>query len=130
MAKADLITELASLGISSTQGTGDIPPLTGDETVAELEAIIEKAKVLPVSPPPQQRRAAYQPDYSFAVNVVKLNRSKAFVAQTQPTLNGKELEDAVRSRYIDLNGLLRVDAPTGRGKGKGRVVNMSDDDGQ
>lgn len=67
-------------------------------------------------------------DFSFAVNVVKLNRAKAFVNATTPGLKGKELEASVKSRYIALGGLLNGVKVARSGKG-GKEVNVADDDG-
>lgn len=70
-----------------------------------------------------------QPDYSWAHNVVKLNRAKAHVRQTQPELKGKDLEVAVKERYTDLKGLLKADVSTKRtGKLAGPVENLADND--
>jgi hypothetical protein len=42
--KQDLIDALAALGITNTSGTEAIAPLTGNETMADLRAILAKAK--------------------------------------------------------------------------------------
>lgn len=44
MAKKDLIAELETYGITDHSGTEDITPLTGDETVAELEEMLTKLR--------------------------------------------------------------------------------------
>lgn len=110
MAKSDLITEAEDLKL----------PLTGEETVAELEDMIAKAKDAG-GPSPVSKAA----DYSFATNVVKLNRAKAYVAQSSPDLKGKALEAAVKERYVELKGLLAQDKPTARRK-NANVQNMAD----
>lgn len=71
-------------------------------------------------------------DFGWAVSSLKLNRAKAFVqsGETTKNLKGKAFEEAVRSRYVALGGLLKEDAPVGRGGKKGsKVQNMADDDG-
>lgn len=69
-------------------------------------------------------------DFSWAVNTVKLNRAKAWVnANSETPLKGKELEAAVKERYIDTKGLL-VSEKVARGTKTNAVVqNMADDDG-
>lgn len=67
--------------------------------------------------------------YSWAVNVVKLNRSIAFVNAGKKGLKGDELEEAVKERYLELGGLMAEDAPGKKPKkgAKGGVVNMAED---
>lgn len=130
MAKADILTELAALGINETQGNETIAPLTGKETVAELEAILDQVKNPQKSP--TTGKGAQVADFSFAVNVNKLNRAKAYVQQQQvlaakPALKGKELQEAVKDRYAELGGLLVEDKPN-RGRRTGRVQNLADND--
>lgn len=68
--------------------------------------------------------------YEWAVNPLKLNRAVAFVQSQTPRPAGAAFNDAVKERYLALNGLLAEKKPTGRkGKGKGAVQNMADDDG-
>lgn len=73
--------------------------------------------------------------FDFAVNVVKLNRAKAWVNQ-QAALNGtaapkgKELVEEVKARYIALGGLLSGDQHAGKApspKSKKNVVNLADE---
>lgn len=76
----------------------------------------------------------YAPDYSWAVNVVKLNRAKAYVKQqaavTGKELSGKELESAVKDRYVLLQGLLAENKVTAKkAVTRGRVHNLAVDDG-
>jgi len=79
----------------------------------------------------EQHVASQTANFGWAVNVVKLNRAKAYVSQTQPGLKGKELEGAVKERYVALKGLLAENAPQHlpKGKARGRVQNMAEDDG-
>lgn len=70
--------------------------------------------------------AAEAANYDFAVNVLKLNRARAWVNQNVATLGvlkGADLTDAVRERYVQLGGLLRGEVRAGK------VVNLADDDG-
>ena len=67
--------------------------------------------------------------YSWAVNVVKLNRCKAQVNREQPTLKGAALEEAVKEAYVSAGGLIAGSKSSQKGKPKGKVVNMADDDG-
>lgn len=77
----------------------------------------------------------YTPDYGWAVNVVKLNRSKAYVKQIAVAsgneLKGKELESAVKARYVEIKGLLSEDKVTGKKHAatRGKVVNLAEHDG-
>lgn len=72
-------------------------------------------------------------DLSFAVNVVKLNRAKAYVQKMAPAAKGAEFAKLVKERYVELGGLLIEDKPTaGPRNGKmvrGQVVNVAEDDG-
>lgn len=69
--------------------------------------------------------------FDFAVNVVKLNRAKAYVNANTPGLKGKDLVEAVKERYVELGGLLSGDKPTGKApKGKKNVVNLADEDAE
>lgn len=71
-------------------------------------------------------------DFSFAVNMVKLNRAKAYVQKLAPEAKGAEFSSLVRDRYIELGGLLVADKPimgARRGKMSGQVVNAADNDG-
>lgn len=68
-------------------------------------------------------------DYSWAVHSIKLNRSKLYVSQSFPELKGKDLENAVKERYIALHGLLVSDKPQRSQKNGGRIVNVAEDDG-
>ncbi len=71
--------------------------------------------------------------FDFAVNIVKLNRAKAWVNQQaalkgEAAPKGKALVEAVKARYIQLGGLLveQKNALVGR---KGRnIVNLADED--
>ncbi len=77
----------------------------------------------------------YTPDYQWAVNVVKLNRAKAYVRQqaiaSGEEKKGKDLEEAVKARYMEIKGLLKEDEPNRLAKGKkaGRIVNVAENDG-
>lgn len=74
--------------------------------------------------------------FDFAVNVVKLNRAKAYVNQqaslnNTPAPKGKELVEAVKARYIELGGLLVDQQLAGKApspKSKKNVVNLADED--
>lgn len=53
-------------------------------------------------------------DYSFAVNIVKLNRAKAWVNQNAEVLGnptGAKHTEAVKARYEAIGGLLVDDEP-------------------
>lgn len=74
--------------------------------------------------------------FDFAVNVVKLNRAKAWVNQ-QAALNGvsvpkgKDLVEAVKSRYLELGGLSRDQQLAGKApspRSKRNIVNLADED--
>lgn len=62
--------------------------------------------------------------FDFAVNVVKLNRAKAWVNQNAEELGnpkGNNLVEAVKARYVELGGLLADQqlagkAPASKGK--------------
>lgn len=129
MAKQDLLTELAAHGINQSAGTESIMPLTGKETVAELEAILEKAKAERTAPPPgAPQKPSTAADFSWAHNASKLMRAKAYVNEQTPGLKGKEFETAVKERYLELKGLLSSEAPSRGGKPAGRVQNVADND--
>lgn len=74
--------------------------------------------------------------FDFAVNVVKLNRSKAWVNQQaalagKEAPKGKELVEAVKERYIALGGLLVGEKLAGKSpspRSKKNVVNLADED--
>lgn len=119
MAKSDLIEEAKSLGIA----------LTGDETVLDLEALIQDKKGAAPAPTQSEKNASAIADFSWAVNAVKLNRAKAHVQETSSGLKGKDFENAVKARYVELKGLLAEDKPNRSGKNPGRVKNMADHDG-
>lgn len=101
--------------------------------------MVKKAEKDPVEPEKvaetaAEAQAAVLADYSWSVNAVKLNRAKAHVQEQQSAagkpLNGKELEDAVKARYVALGGLLTSDKQQqGGAKRGGRVQNMAADDG-
>lgn len=68
----------------------------------------------------------------FAVNVVKLNRAKAYVQKNAPDTKGAAFAALVKDRYVEIGGLLAADKPVAgmrRGKMTGRLVNLSDNDG-
>ncbi len=70
-------------------------------------------------------------DLSFAVNIVKLNRAKAYVQKMAPNAKGEEFAALVKERYLELKGLLIGDKPVvgkKRGKMTGIVVNAADND--
>lgn len=67
-------------------------------------------------------------EFSFAANVVKLNRAKEYVRRTNPSLKGNDFVDAVKERYVEIKGLLNGQEAVRREKG-GTVVNVADDDG-
>ncbi len=68
-------------------------------------------------------------NFDWATHAVKLNRAIAFVQERQPGLKGKEQEDAVKERYVALNGLLATEDTVRVSKNGGKVVNVADDDG-
>lgn len=104
MAKQELISELATFGITQSGGTETIVPLSGKETVSELEEILERAKAERATPPAS--KASNHANFSWAHNHSKLARAKAYVNSNQPGLKGKDLEEAVKERYLEINGLL------------------------
>lgn len=68
-------------------------------------------------------------DFSFAVNVVKLNRAKAWVNQNAEALGnptGAKHTEAIKERYIALGGLLVENRNVATKKAK--VKNMADED--
>lgn len=88
--------------------------------------------VLNTSAPVADTKESKTADLSFAVNVVKLNRAKAYVQKMAPQAKGAEFAGLVKERYVELGGLLTQDKPTaGRRVGKmtGRELNLSDNDG-
>lgn len=69
-------------------------------------------------------------DYSFAVNVVKLNRAKAWVNQNAEALGnpkGAAQTAAIKDRYVAIGGLLAENQKATAPK-KGKVKNMADED--
>lgn len=118
MAKADLIAKCEELKI----------PLTGKESVADLEALLAKGgSTEPVTQ--AQRNADAIAEFGWAVNAIKLNRAKAHVQEDTPSLKGKGFEEAVKARYLELGGLLSENKPVAGGKKGGRVQNMAPNDG-
>lgn len=105
--------------------------------MAKKKAATVEAGSEPVKIPgtPAQAPAVAQPQalisYDWAVNIIKLNRSIAFVQQSKRGLKDEALEAAVKERYEELGGLLREDgvAPKGKKAPKNNVVNMAPDDG-
>lgn len=73
--------------------------------------------------------ASEVPDFSWAANVVKLNRAKAHVKAADSSLKGKEYEAAVKERYLETNGLLVGDRPEKGSKSGAKVQNLADHDG-
>lgn len=60
---------------------------------------------------PQQPKVSAQDlvTFDFAVNVVKLNRAKAYVDQNAEALGNpknKDYVEAVKTRYVEIGGLL------------------------
>lgn len=94
---------------------------------APLEAQVAKS--------PLKLTEAEKVTFDFAINVVKLNRAKAWVNQ-QATLNGtvapkgEAYVEAVQARYIALGGLLRGQQLAGKApnpRNKKNVVNLADE---
>lgn len=80
-------------------------------------------------PTPATREVSVTADFSWAYNVVKLNRAKAWVNTAAPGLLGKALEAAVKARYEQIGGLLVEDKPNPRRGRASTVVNLGEDDG-
>ncbi len=135
MTKDDILGQLAELGVTAEESkVAGVDKLSGDETKAELEAVLEKAQAVadaPKEPVAPAKAAPAREDFSWAVNVVKLNRAIAHIQHTKPELKGKELEAAVKGRYITLKGLLKSEeaARVARHGKRANVQNMADDDG-
>lgn len=102
-----------------------------DATLAELKALLpvdeedKQEEVVPEGP--------FVPDYSFAVNKIKLNRAKDWVLkQAQLTATtapiGEALEAAVKERYTMIGGLLRSHNLAGKAGKSKNVVNMAPED--
>lgn len=96
-------------------------------SVAELKAL------LPVDD--EVDAAPVVATYDFAVNVVKLNRAKVWVAEqaklvgAAPAPVGAALIAAVKDRYVAIGGLLRDLQLVGKTKKRGsKVVNLADND--
>lgn len=123
--KQELLIEAQSLGVT----------LSGEETVAQIKELVVKARpgkktTAKDLPPAVREPVANEPlDFSWAANIVKLNRAKAHVRGTLGNLKGKQFEEAVKERYLEIAGLLVSDKPLRGVKRAGAVQNMAENDG-
>lgn len=114
--KDDLKAQLDAAGIA----------YEADASLAQLKAL------LPVDD--EVGAAPVVATYDFAVNVVKLNRAKVWVAEQAklagtPAPVGAALIAAVKDRYVAIGGLLRDQQLAGKTKKRGpKVVNLADND--
>lgn len=75
-----------------------------------IKRTIEEPDVLgPEAPLPAKAK------FDFAANPIKLRRAHAFVNAQQPAVAAADLEEAVKSRYIQIGGLLVEDRPVRSG---------------
>lgn len=104
-----------------------LAPVFETERVAKAAADKEAADKKAVADAAENAKQNAPADFGWAFNVVKLNRAKAWVNATTPGLSGKELEKAVKARYVLIGGLLADQKPVRAPKGN--VVNLGADDG-
>lgn len=81
-----------------------------------------------VTPKPAVAPAAMAA-YSWAQNIVKLNRAIAWAREGTKGLKGDELEAAVKEHYILLGGAVTDEPQAARRGKKADVVNLAEDDG-
>lgn len=99
------------------------------KTKDDVEEEVEAVKPEKVAAETEKKNAAALADFSWAVSLNKLTRAKAYVKSETPELKGKDLENAVKERYVALHGLLRNEQPIRGKKIGGTVVNVADNDG-
>lgn len=138
MNKLQMQEKLAAAGIAfdpeatNLQLEALLEPVLAQEKEAAAKKVADEAaaqKAAAEAAAAAQAAANAVADFSFAVNSVKLNRAKKHVQQTQPSLTGMALANAVQQRYVLIGGLLASQKVARAPKAGGRMVNVADNDG-
>lgn len=98
---------------------------TAEEKAAEAAAIAGQGAGVERQTPAQ---AAAPKGMDWAVNRAKLARAVTHVKATQKGLAGKEFEDAVKERYVELGGLMGTLKGMQGGKSAASTTNMAPND--
>lgn len=91
--------------------------------------MVRKAAANTGSDVPRVVKPEEVPAYSWAFNVHKLRNATDYIKLNQSALTGKDLEMAIKARYIEIKGGIVGEEATKVRPKKGEVVNLADDDG-